>query len=45
MKKLENIINSITVDDIVLCNYLKYVYNLEYENTPNYNALEKLFYL
>lgn len=45
MKKLENITDIINVDDNVLYNYLKYVYNLEYEETPNYRALEKLFYL
>tara|TARA_B110000285_G_scaffold43900_1_gene48839 strand:+ start:799 stop:1647 length:849 start_codon:yes stop_codon:yes gene_type:complete len=45
MKKLENITGNITIDDSILCNYFKYVYNLTYEEKPNYNAIQNLFHL
>lgn len=45
MKKLENITNMLTTSDKGLNNYLKYVYSLEYEETPNYDIIEKVFYL
>ena len=43
MKKISNIMLTSNNIDTSLQNYLKYVYNLKYEELPNYAAILKLF--
>lgn len=46
MKQLSKIIEfTSTSQDHNLKNYLKYVYNLKYEEAPNYSAILEMFYL
>ena len=43
MKQISNIDFTYTNHDHNLQNYLKYVYNLKYDETPNYSSILNLF--
>ena len=43
MKKLSNVRLTSDTLDTSLQNYLKYTYNLKYEELPNYEAILKMF--
>ena len=45
MKQTENVLLKAINIEPILHNYLKYVYNLDYDELPNYNALAKMFQL